>query len=74
MAFSGSTDDRASWTDINSALIPVGGNLWAVAMGSGNCPFAGTAGGEVFRKLPMNYLGAGRSEPEASPLTPAPRP
>jgi hypothetical protein len=34
---------------------------------SRNYAFAGTAGGGVFRKRPTNYLGAGRSEPEASP-------
>jgi len=61
-------NDGASLTDISSGLIPFGGNVWALAMDSGNYAFAGTAGGGVFRKRPMNYLGAGCSEPEASPL------
>jgi hypothetical protein len=38
---------------------------------SGNYAFAGTAGGGVFSKRPMNYLGAGRSKAEASPYADA---
>ena len=31
-----STNDGASWTDVSSDLIPVSGNVWALAMDSGN--------------------------------------
>jgi photosystem II stability/assembly factor-like uncharacterized protein len=31
-----SANGGASWTDVSSDLIPVGGNVWALAMDSGN--------------------------------------
>jgi hypothetical protein len=43
-----STNDGDSWSDISSGLIPVGGNVWTVAIGAEGA-LAGTAGGGVFR-------------------------
>ena len=68
-----STNDGGSWTDISSGLIPVGGNVWALAIDSGNYAFAGTAGGGVFRSVrstvPVRVVPNPRPRP-----TPAPRP
>jgi hypothetical protein len=60
-----STDDGASWTDIGSGLIPVDGNVWALAIDSGNYAFAGTPGGGVFGSA-RSTPGASRSEPKTS--------
>jgi len=65
-----STNDGASWTDISSGLIPVGGNVWALAMDSGNYAFAGTAGGGVFRSARSTTA---RDIPKPRPR-PTPRP
>ena len=68
-----STNDGGNWTDISSGLIPVGGNVSALAMDSGNYAFAGTGGGGVFRStqstVPMRVVPTPRPRP-----TPAPRP
>ena len=68
-----STNDGGSWTDISSGLIPIGGNVWALAIDSGNYAFAGTAGGGVFRSvqstIPVRVVPNPRPRP-----TPAPRP
>ena len=60
-----STDDGASWTDIGSGLIPVEGNVWALAIDSGNYAFAGTPGGGVFGSA-RSTPGPSRSEPKTS--------
>src|SRR5262249_7747662 len=44
-----STNDGGIWTNISSGLMPVGGNVWALAVDSGDYAYAGTAGGGVFR-------------------------
>jgi len=68
-----STNDGGSWTDISSGLIPVGGNVWALAIDSRNYAFAGTAGGGVFRSveptIPVRVVPSPRPRP-----TPVPRP
>jgi hypothetical protein len=46
-----STNDGASWTDISSGLIAVGGNAWALAMVREVIAFAGTAGDGAFRSV-----------------------
>ena len=68
-----STNDGASWTDISSGLIPVGGNVWALAMDSGNYAFAGTAGGGVFSSVRSTVAVRVVPSPRGRP-TPAPRP
>src|SRR4029453_13342395 len=68
-----STNDGGSWTDISSGLIPFGGNVWALAMDSGNYAFAGTAGGGVFRSVPSTIPVRVPPSPRPRP-TPAPRP
>jgi len=68
-----STNDGGNWTDISSDLIPVGGNVWALAMDCGNYAFAGTAGGGVFRSVQSTV--PVRVVPSPRPrATPAPRP
>src|SRR5262249_11125974 len=45
-----STNNGADWDDISSGLIPVGGNVWTVAIDAEGA-LAGTAGGGVFRSV-----------------------
>ena len=45
-----STNDGDDWDDISSGLIPVGGNVWTVAIDAEGA-LAGTAGGGVFRSV-----------------------
>jgi photosystem II stability/assembly factor-like uncharacterized protein len=68
-----STNDGVSWTDISSGLIPVGGNVWALAIDSGNYVFAGTAGGGVFRSVQSTVTVRVVPRPRPRP-TPVPRP
>ena len=68
-----STMTVLSWTDISSGLIPVGGNGWALPMGSGNYAFAGTAGGGVSRSVRSTVAVRITPRMRTSP-TPAPRP
>src|SRR5215472_11465865 len=62
-----SANDGAFWTDISSGLIPVGGNVWTLAMDSENYAFAGTGGGGVFRStqstVPMRVVPTPRPRP-----------
>ncbi len=46
-----STNDGDNWTDISSGLIPLGGNVWALAIDTAGYALAGTAGGGVFRSV-----------------------
>jgi len=46
-----STNDGDNWTNITSGLIPVGGNVWAVAIDTTGFALAGTSGGGVFRSV-----------------------
>ena len=68
-----SANGGASWTDVSSDLIPVGGNGWALPMGSGNYAFAGTAGGGVSRSVRSTVAVRITPRMRTSP-TPAPRP
>ena len=68
-----STMTVLSWTDISSGLIPVGGNGWALPMGSRNYAFAGTAGGGVSRSVRSTVAVRITPRMRTSP-TPAPRP
>ena len=42
-----STNDGDSWIDNSGGVISAGGNVCALAIDSGRCAFAGTAGGDV---------------------------
>ena len=68
-----STNDGDTWTDVGTGLIPVGGNVWALAMDSANYAYAGTAGGGVFRSARSTYAIRIFPRPRVRP-TPAPRP
>jgi len=68
-----SANDGDTWNNESSGLIPPGGNVWALAIDSGNYAFAATAGGGVFRSvrstIPMRVVPSPRPHP-----MPAPRP
>src|SRR5262245_19041580 len=67
-----STNDVDIRTDISSGLISVGGNVWALAMDSGDYAFTGTAGGGVLRSVRSTTT---RDIPKPRPRpTPAPCP
>jgi hypothetical protein len=44
-----SRNNGNEWRDISGGIIPVGGNVWALAIDSSANAFAGSAGGGVFR-------------------------
>jgi hypothetical protein len=46
-----SKDNGESWSDISSGLIPLAGNVWALAIDQKGFALAGTAGGGVFRSV-----------------------
>jgi photosystem II stability/assembly factor-like uncharacterized protein len=68
-----STNDGASWSDVSTGLIPAGGNVWTVAIDSGNYAFAGTAGAGVFRSTQSTVAVRNIPKPRPRP-TPPPRP
>ena len=68
-----SANDGGTWNEVSSGLIPPGGNIWSLAIDSGNYAFAGTAGGGVFRSVEPTTPVRVVPNPRARP-TPAPRP
>ena len=55
----------ASWTDISSGLIPVGGNVWALGHRFGRLCLCRNGWWRRISQRPIHCRGASRSEPQA---------